>query len=388
VTETPVADAVQFQIAFDTPEAVRRSLAALGRTEDVRFAPAGRRLAFACYGRGHVAIADLDVGQDADVVVTSLTEHRSPLLQEPHGLDFVDDDTLVVGNRAGGLVVFRLPPVGVEGELTLVGALGKEARLDGPGSVAVRATRFGSREVLVCNNWSNAITRHPLEADGVPSIGGVALRKWLDLPDGLAVSGDGEWLAVSNHNSHTVLIYACAHMHEDADPVGILRGVRYPHGIRFAPGDRQLLVADAAAPNVHVFSTSGGDWNGVRYPSASLRVMDDETFAAGRHNPQEGGPKGIDVRTNVLAVTSEGVPLAFFDVAPAFDGALESTDDRLGYELHALDTAVLLKQSAATASARLAEIQRTKSWRALEPLRRAYGAVRRLRPGGIVRRGP
>ena len=45
-------------------------------------------------------------------------------------------------------------------------------------------------------------------------------------------------------------------------------------------------------------------------------MMDDETFLRGRNNPEEGGPKGIDVDSdmNVLVTTSTQHTLAFYDV--------------------------------------------------------------------------
>ena len=89
----------------------------------------------------------------------------------------------------------------------------------------------------------------------------------------------------------------------------------YPHGLRFTEDGRHLVVADAGAPCIHVFAARGGDWSGVHDPIATLEVMDDETFQRGRYNPQEGGPKGLDIdRTSrLLAVTSEHQPLALFD---------------------------------------------------------------------------
>jgi len=44
--------------------------------------------------------------------------------------------------------------------------------------------------------------------------------------------------------------------------------------------------------------------------------MDDETFLRGRKNPEEGGPKGIDIDSdaNVLVTTSTEQALAFYDV--------------------------------------------------------------------------
>ena len=357
----------------------------MGRTEDVRFAPSGRRLAFACYADERIAVADVEITRSAsgpEIAVTSLELLQSPALHEPHGIDFVDDDTLVVGNRAGGIVPLRLPPPGVEGELTPIDG-GQPRLVDAPGSVAVRSLGDGRHEVLACDNWANTVTRHTLGGDGALTAGEVIARKWLDLPDGLALSGDGHWLAVSNHNSHNVLVFAYPTVSEESDPVGILRGVHYPHGLRFVTGDRHLFVADAGAPHVHVFAASTGGWHGVGYPAAAIRVMDDETFARGHVSPEEGGPKGIDVepRTSVLAVTSECQPLAFFDVAPALDRSeLDGVGESLiRYELARLAETARIKAEAVDARAQLTELVQTKAWRMTKPARRAYGAALRLK---------
>ncbi len=383
------------EIGFDAPAIVRDALATMGRTEDVALSPGGRRLAFACYATEQIAVADVEITVSAsgpEIAVTSLNQLASTALHEPHGIDFLDDDTLVVGNRAGGVTVFRLPPADGMGELTPIGPVdaGQPRRLDGPGSVAVHTLGSSRHEVLACNNWANTVTRHTLDAGGVPAPGEVVGRKWLDLPDGIAISHDGRWLAVSNHNSHSVLVYEYSTLDEHADPVGILRGVQYPHGLRFGPRDRHLLVADAGAPHVHVFVPSGSGWQGVGYPAVTIRVMDDDTFARGRHSPEEGGPKGIDVdqRTNVLVVTSECLPLAFFDVAAALERGEVDEDALVQYELHLLAeterTKTAAAEAVADAKAQLTELQQTKAWRLMQPPRRAYGALLRLKP---LRRG-
>lgn len=378
------------RIGFDAPETVHDALSAMGRTEDVRLAPSGRRLAFACYATEQIAVADVEItasDSGPEVAVTSLRQLGSPALHDPHGIDFLDDETLIVGNRGGGVAVFRLPPAGVVGEMTPVGPVdgGLPHVGDAPGSVAVRSLD-GRHEVLACHNWTNTVTRHTLDAGGVPAAGEVVARKWLDLPDGVAMSRDGRWLAVSNHNAHSVLVYAYSTLSEDADPVGILRGVQYPHGLQFGHADRYLLVADAGAPHVHVFASSDGSWQGVGYPTVTIRVMDDDTFARGRHNPEEGGPKGVDVdpRTNVLVVTSEHLPLEFFDVAAALDTGERDEDALVRYELQVQEEVDRIRSDAAEEAAKmraqLMEIQQTKAWRLMQPMRNAYGAVRRLRP--------
>ena len=142
-------------------------------------------------------------------------------------------------------------------------------------------------------------------------------------------------------------------------------------------------MADAAAPLVHVFDAPARGWNGVGYPATTIRVMDDDTFARGHRNPREGGPKGIDVdlRTNVLVVTSECQLLAFFDTCATLAGAQldGAADARVRYELDALAEIEQIKADAAEARSALAELHQTKAWRLMEPVRRADGAALRLR---------
>lgn len=377
------AGTLPLQIGFDAPPAVLDALATMGRTEDVRFSPSGRRLVIACYASEQIAVADIEIKFSAsgpEISVTSLHQHSSTALREPHGIDFLDDDTLIVANRAGWLVPFRLPSAGRD-DVPVDGVL--PPKLDSPGSVAVHSRGPGHAEVLACNNWENTVTRHVFDGNGTLSAGEVVVRRWLDLPDGIAMSRDGRWLAVSNHNSHSVFVYAYSTLNEHADPVAILRGVRYPHGLRFAADDRHLLVADAGAPHVHVFDASSQGWHGAGYPSGTITVMDDDTFVRGRHNSAEGGPKGIDVdpRTNVLIVTAERLPLAFFDLAPALDrGELDPVGDAfVGYELESLAATERHKAAAAAAKAELREMQQTRAWRLTAPARRAQGALLRLK---------
>ena len=364
-------------------------LAAMGRTEDVRFAPGGRRLAVACYTRERIAVADVEITTGAGtpyVVLRRLEELSSSALREPHGLGFLDDETVIVANRSGSLAVFRIPPGAGSGEVTPVRLHehGSVELLHSPGSVDVRPLPGGGHELVTCNNWADTVTRHTLDADHSLSPGEVAAQRWLDLPDGVAFSDDGQWLAVSNHNTHSVLVYECISLHEHADPIGVLRGVRYPHGLRFADDDRHLFVADAGAPHLHVFARSDDDWHGAAYPTATIRVMDDDTFARGHRNPKEGGPKGVDVHptAGVVVVTAECLPLAFFDLAAALDREGEHDGVRgtlVPYELHALEERERIKDAAADAKAELAAFQRTKVWRLTRPARRVYAALLRLR---------
>lgn len=402
------------EITYEAPPGVRAVLAALGRTEDIRFSPGNRRLAIAAFNRHRVAVFDVDVA-DGRIALTRAVELCSPHLKRPHGLDFIDDDTLIVANREGGVCVFRLPSQEAHAAICEVVPIQMTQGLESPGSVWVD---HASGEVLICNNASSCVTRHIVqrEEDGALRGHQVLLRKWLDVPDGITVSHDRRWLAVSNHNTHNVLIYERRDgLGPESDPDCILRGAHYPHGLRFSADDRFLILADAAAPYIHVYARDGEGWRGVRNPVATVRVMDDDLFQRGRNNPQEGGPKGVDLDRSgsVLAVTSECQPLAFFRLpalleaaeigsqATAFatradvtDGADPRRDPQLlahyrrerdamqiRYELESMERARAardrLERSLAKARAKLAATRNTLSWRLTKPLRRIASALRR-----------
>jgi hypothetical protein len=207
----------------------------------------------------------------------------------------------------------------------------------------------------------------------------VLLQKYLDIPDGVSVSPDRRWIAVSNHSTHNVLLYANSPaLNADADPDGILRRVYRPHGLRFSADGRYLFVADAAAPYLHIYAQHPDEWRGVRHPVSTVRIMDEAMFRRGRHNEQEGGPKGLDIDagSNVLVVTSECQPLAFFDLPAllqhAFAGGSMQEQRILDirYELS-------LMQERARQATEANALRASRSWRITAPLRRLNSILRR-----------
>ena len=240
-----------------------------------------------CY-QNSISLADVNIAMDGGrphVTLTNVIEYSSPCLKLPHGVAFLDDDTIVVANRLGEVDVLRLPADATalqSSELPPI-ALGPGPGfelLDVPGSLAVTGGTQGEVEVLVANNSGDTITAHTLDSDPVAvTSSSVLLRRGMDYPDGLAVSADGEWIAVSNHAAHIVMLYQrSSSLHEDSQPDCILRGVSYPHGICFSPDGRHLFVAGTGRPYVHVFARDGQVWRGVQYPAVSVRVMQEDMF--------------------------------------------------------------------------------------------------------------
>lgn len=304
---------------------VHQALIGLGRTEDIKLSPDGRRLAIAGFRRNRILLLEMDrnrTGTHPGLAIRNFVEISSPGLKDPHGLAFLNDQTLIVANRQGGVSVLMLPSRSETNrtvELPDLGILSDNPWLHSPGSIAATCLGKNRYEVLICNNYAHYVSRHTLDRTGSPTVqkNEILLATGLDIPDGVSVSSDGRWIAISNHGKHCVFLYEnTPQLAQDSEPCGILYGAAYPHGIRFAVQDRFMIVADAGAPFVHVFERNGDQWTGKYCPAGSFRVMSDEVFRLGRVNPQEGGPKGIEVSEdlNLLLVTSDYQPLAFFDL--------------------------------------------------------------------------
>jgi hypothetical protein len=245
-------------------------------------------------------------------------------LNEPHGVDFLDEETIIVTNRSGDAIFLKLPSgeiVNNSFELEPLEFIrsGGAGLLHGPGSASIFRIDQKRCEVLICNNYGDTVTRHLVDLSAGCSVKSneILLKKWLAVPDGLCISRDRNWIAISNQKMRGVFLYEyTSSLNAFSEPDGILRYVFSPHGVRFTSDGEFIVVADGGAPYVHIYAKNGSGWRGVHNPIRSLRVMNDEDFLRGRSNPHEGGPKGIDIDNamNVIAVTCAGRPLVFFDL--------------------------------------------------------------------------
>ena len=317
----------QQEIEFTASQEVLGVLMDMGRTEDVKFSPSNRQLAVVAFAKKKIVVFDVQITASTSgksVRLTDAIEITSASLKEPHGLAFIDDTTIIVANRGGVASILRLPARGTLDKKVELPALltigGDQAhQLNTPGSVSVSRIDQNQYEVLICNNYVNYVTRHILEGSDtyVLKNNEILLSEGLSVPDGVAVNKDSRWIAISNHDTHSVFLYEnTPQLNRHSVPDGILRNVNFPHGVRFTPDDNFVLVADAGAPYVNIYEKDGASWRGVRDPVSTFRVLDERTYRRGRYNPAEGGPKGIDIDgdMNVLVATCDHQALAFFDL--------------------------------------------------------------------------
>ncbi len=320
-------------VPFRASNSCAEALAKVGRTEDIRVSPDGARLALVGFERNVCLFMRIAVEAGTIVLDDPLILH-SRNFAVPHGMAFVGEGHFVVANREGKVSLHRLPgeTVGVvEADAPAVLRLehaGLLREIDTPGSVIARHRGGDRYELIVANNFSHRVTRHTLRLGPPPRAGRGALMigAGLDIPDGLALSPDGKWLAVSNHSTHEVLLYRMPIRRPlpRRRPDIRLGGCGYPHGLAFSPDGRFLLVADGGAPLVHVFQAAeaGGDWRDCPSPDRSVCCLDSATYLAGRDNPKEGGPKGLEILQahDLLLLSNEMRPFSAFRLSRVLEG--------------------------------------------------------------------
>jgi len=386
------------EIDYRAPQHVRDIITRIGRTEALKFYTSKKSLAVVGSTNNNIVVLYIHIDNLADgtkITLTDAFELYSKQLNEPHGLDFIDEETLVVTNRSGDAIFLQLPSgvmISDSVELTPLGVIssGSAGLLRGPAAVSIFRNDQKLYEALICNNNTSNVTRHLVDLRAGCSVktNEILLEKWLDSPDGVSISRDRHWMAISNRRMRGVFLYEYGALNPSSEPDGILRYVFSPHGVRFTSDGEFIVVADGATPDLHIYSKNGSSWRGVHNPIRSLRVLNDEEFLRGRYNNHEGGgPKGIDVddAANVLAVTSEGRPLAFFDLKTVLQSTkLHSAPDEnhekeieMRYELEWQNQ---FNQEIRDAEEEaVAALKRARSWRITAPLRGISAAYRSFR---------
>ena len=244
----------------------------------------------------------------------------------PHGLCFLDNYHLVVCNRKSDVSIFKIPSIGnkpekhnIEPVKTINGKGFLFAKVKSPGSVDSYKIADNRYKIFVCNNYWHMVTSHIIELGDPVKIEneGVLIEEGTKIPDGICLSPDRKWIAVTNHVNGEVLIYKNdSNLNRNQSPIAVLNGSVCPHGVRFSSDGNRLYVADASSPYLFIYKSEDGSWDKISNPSKAIKVLNDETFYLGRYAAREGGIKGIDLdSSNSLFVsTHKDQVLAFYDL--------------------------------------------------------------------------
>lgn len=312
------------EVPFTLSDSAKVALMNIGRTEDVAFSPNKNFLAIVSFSGNKIVIFRVEV-HETDLEMRLVVDHALTVfslhLKYPHGVAWLDDESLIVANRKGDVTLFRLPlNAGLASvELLPFQHFSNRNVLSEPGSVCVCKLDQHHLEVFVCNNSSSTVAQYILREKSFSIVSGsILLEKDLDLPDGIAVSRDCRFIAVSIHNKHQVYVYKRTRfLSRESSPCAVLHGFEFPHGVVFSEDNGYIFVLDAGGIFAHVFSSGGKDWDGDFYSTFKIQLIDEGVFNKGRNNVAEGGQKGISLfyDDRILVTTSEEAPLVFHDVS-------------------------------------------------------------------------
>lgn len=276
------------------------------RFEGIAFSPDGSSLAVATSESNTVFFYRHANGRIAEEPFEAIAGAR---LDYPHDVTFSPaGDLLAVAQRKGAITVHERRGEGFASDPVFV-IRGAKTRLNFSDGVAFVPPDGGA--LAACNLESDSISfyrmtgRSPLSFELSPSFelkGGAIFR-----PDGLGFSQDGRWLAVANHGQHTVVVFERApgaDLRYGPEPVITLRrSFRCPHSVAFTPGSNHLLVTNAGANYFSLFERDGNGWS--RSPASRTIVGADDTFReVNARCKSEGGPKGIAVHEDIVAICS------------------------------------------------------------------------------------
>jgi hypothetical protein len=96
------------KLKFNALKCADEIVHSLQRTEDIKFSPSGSRVAVASYLENTISIFDVSITGSRNskkVDLINAVMISSGDLKHPHGLDFIDEEKILVTNREG-LVLF------------------------------------------------------------------------------------------------------------------------------------------------------------------------------------------------------------------------------------------------------------------------------------------
>lgn len=332
-------------IPYRASNEIRAQLRQISRTEDLKFSPDGKTLAIAAFSQNKIILLGLNYassGPVTEIELTHCTELQSDEINKPHGLAFLGPNHLLVASREGVAGVFELPPLsGAAQRLSLRPSCfipgGRFSPVESPGSVCSYAIGQDRFRVLICCNYIHRVSSHVLDINKTASVAEnrYLLSKNLRVPDGIAISNNHQWIAISNHLTGEILVYdASQKLTTRSVADGVLQGTVCPHGLRFTKCGQYVISADAGSPYLHVHGRKQGSWKGIHQPLKSIPALDQSTFDKGHSNSGEGGLKGIDLdpTDRVLASTCEQRVLAFHDLQAVLKMPPQNdTDDLSAY---------------------------------------------------------
>ncbi|HEV7701733.1 MAG TPA: hypothetical protein VGO43_15990 [Pyrinomonadaceae bacterium] len=292
------------------------------RFEGVAFSPSGDVLAVVASDADTVLLFKrMENGRFEDAPFSFITGAASGI-NYPHDASFSDlgdSQLLAVAQRRGAISIFERPkPEPHFRRKPAFEILGAEARLSHSDAVAFIPS--DNAQLAVCNLTNNTVSFYRRTSSSPIRFGlepvFVLEHDSLCGPDGLTFSSCGRWLAIANHGDHTVSIFQRSSDSKDGhalryepEPVSVIAhpSLRHPHSVVFTPRTHHLVITSAGTNYFSVHEPTGPPharvWSNA--PVIQETVGSESIFREmNAQNKMEGGPKGIAIHDNTLAVCS------------------------------------------------------------------------------------
>lgn len=249
----------------------------------------------------------------------------------PHDVSFstrsMDTELLAVAQRTGAIAIYEKNgsngSYGSEPAFEISGPQSKLAYSDGvafvpPNNDYLAACNLELGTIL----FFRRISRSPVAFEETPEF--ELKHPSVFHPDGLGFSRCGRWLATANHGKQTVSIFkrrnrifSRGKLIYGPEPVTVIEDpqFRYPHSVAFTPRTNHLIVTNAGANYFNVYQPRP-HYFGMRWsqsPIAQVIAHDGKAFKkVNTANKMEGGPKGVAIHENNLAVCSPQIGVKIY----------------------------------------------------------------------------
>lgn len=298
------------------------------RFEGIDFSPSGGLLAIATSESNEVVLLRRKPDGQFDETPKQIISRGSSGLDYPHDVSFArygDTEILAVAQRTGAIAIYQRRGEDDDFQPDPVCEIrGPDSKLSFSDGVTFVPP---ARDYLAaCNLISGTISFFrresvsPVRFEGVPAF--ELQHPSLVHPDGLALSRCGRWLAVANHGAQTVAVFKRSgvngRLRYGPKPVTIIADpqFRYPHSVAFT-GRNAVIVTSAGANCFSVYAPQRG-WFSQRWlstPVARVIAHDDEAFReVNTANKMEGGPKGVALHGDSLAVCSPQIGVKIYAI--------------------------------------------------------------------------
>lgn len=256
-------------------------------------------------------------------------------LRYPHDVAFskcADTELLAIAQRHGAITIHAKKcdddRFGPDPIVEISGPDAKLAHSDGVAFVPPRGKYLAACNLLLGTiSFYRRTSLSPIQYDGTPEF--ELTHPSLCRPDGLAFSSCGRWLASANHGNHSASLFQRRNklfcrgkLRYGPAPAAIIAGspLCYPHSVAFSPRTNHLIVTNAGANSFCAYEPTrrglGTAWS--RAPALQVVFHEDQAFrSVNTGNPMEGGPKGVAMHENCLAVCSPEIGVKVYSCREA-----------------------------------------------------------------------